>query len=160
MEKEINDQFRPAKYDEFIPLMQKAIKHEYDEYRKHVPQYRVQEMVDNEPDELWNFEGRESFVTEDGKSIIVTVPNGDGSTYLYSVYVDAEQRNKGIGTALINFALKRYKKGISLHVHNKDINAHRLYNRLGFKPYGMGNCNTVFMATKKGLGGKFEWGND
>lgn len=151
--------FREPKYAEFIVLMRKAIAHEYSHYRKHVPQDRVKWMCENEPDELWNFD-HEAYCTEDGKNIVVLVPNKDGSKYLYSVYVDADQRNNGIGTALIKHAMERSPKGVSLHVHSLDKDAYRLYVRLGFKPFGMGACKSIFMATKRGLPGKDELGND
>ena len=152
--------FRQATYEEFKDLMRKAILHEYEHYRTHVPTERREWMRDNQPDFLWNIEGRESVVTEDGKNIVVTFPNGKGSRYLYSVYVDAEQRNHGIGTALINYAKEGAKEGVALHVASSDDAAQRLYKRLGFKPYGMGPCRSIFMATRKGLPGKDEWGND
>lgn len=152
--------FRKPTYGEFVSLMAEALSHEYSEYRKHVPHERVRFMVENEPDDLWNFEGMESEVTEDGKSIIVTVPNSDGSKYIYSVFVDKESRNMGIGTELIKRVLASSPKGCSLHVHNKDLGAQRLYKRLGFKPYGMGLCGSIFFATKKGIAGRFEWGQD
>lgn len=152
--------FRQATYEEFKDLMRKAIMHEYEHYRPHVPMERREWMRDNQPDFLWNIEGRESVVTEDGKNIVVTFPNGRDSRYLYSVYVDAEQRNRGIGTALINYAKEGAKGGIALHVASSDNAAQRLYKRLGFKPYGMGPCRSIFMATRKGLPGKDEWGND
>lgn len=152
--------FRQATYEEFTDLMRKAIMHEYEHYRSHVPMERREWMRDNQPDFLWNIEGRESVVTEDGKNIVVTFPNGKGSRYLYSVYVDAEQRNHGIGTALINYAKEGAKGGVALHVASSDNAAQRLYKRLGFKPHGMGPCRSIFMATRKGLPGKDEWGND
>lgn len=152
--------FREPTYEEFTELMRKALAHEYSNYRPHVPQERVKWMCDNEPDELFNFPGMKSFCTQDGKNIAVTVPNKDGSKYLYSVYVDADQRNNGIGTALIKNVLELSPKGVSLHVHSNDKNAYRLYVKLGFKPFGMGPCRSIFMATKKGLPGKDEWGND
>ena len=148
--------FRQATYEEFTDLMRKAITHEYEHYRPHVPTERREWMRDNQPDFLWNIEGRESVVTEDGKNIVVTFPNGKGSRYLYSVYVDAEQRNHGIGAALINYAKEGAKGGVA----SSDNAAQRLYKRLGFKPYGMGPCRSIFMATRKGLPGKDEWGND
>ena len=150
---------RQPTYEEFTVLMRKALEHEYSHYRKNVPQERVKWMCDNEPDELWNFE-HEAYCTEDGLNIVVMVPNNDGSKYLYSVYVDADQRNNGIGTALIKYAMERSPKGVSLHVHSLDKDAYRLYVRLGFKPFGMNASKSIFMATKKGLPGKDEWGND
>lgn len=151
--------FREPTYEEFTELMRKALAHEYSNYRPHVPQERVKWMCDNEPDDLWNFE-HEAYCTEDGLNIVVMVPNNDGSKYLYSVYVDADQRNNGIGTALIKYAMERSPKGVSLHVHALDKDAYRLYVRLGFKPFGMNASKSIFMATKKGLPGKDEWGND
>ena len=152
--------FRQATYEEFTDLMRKAIMHEYEHYRSHVPIERREWMRDNQPDFLWNIEGRESVVTEDGKNIVVTFPNGKGSRYLYSVYVDAEQRNHGIGTALINYAKEGAKGGVALHVASSDNAAQRLYKRLGFKPHGMGPCRSIFMPTRKALPEKDEWSND
>lgn len=150
---------RKPTYEEFTELMQKALAHEYSNYRPHVPQERVKWMCENEPDDLWE-NGADALCTEDGKNIVVTMPNKDGSKYLYSVFVDAGQRNNGIGTALIRHVLESSPKGVSLHVHSLDKDAYRLYERLGFKPFGMTINKAIFMATKKGLPGKDEWGHD
>ena len=52
--------FRQATYEEFKDLMRKAIMHEYEHYRPHVPTERREWMRDNQPDFLWNIEGRDS----------------------------------------------------------------------------------------------------
>lgn len=152
--------FRKPTYEEFVGMVQKALMHEYDHYRQHVPKEKRQEVIDNIPDYLLE-NGSDSFVTEDGKSICVTMPNSDGTRYLYSVFVDEQQRNQGIGTAMIKRVMGNNPQGVTLHVSMADKDAYRLYTRLGFKPSGTGPCKTIFMATKKGLlGGKYEWGND
>lgn len=150
-------QFREPTYDEFIANIAKAVRHEYENYHKHVPAEEVDQMVSNFPEELWE-EKCAAYCTEDGKSMCVMTPNKDGSQYMYSLFVDEAERNKGIGSALTVHAVNNSPKGVSLHVNTKNEGAQRLYRRLHFKPYGMLMPEReIFMATRPGLGGKENW---
>ena len=151
------DTFREPTHDEFIAVMRKAVRHEYENYHKHVPEGEIYEMSENFPDELWENKCV-AYCTEDGKSMCVMTPNKDGSQYMYSLYVDEGQRNKGIGAALAIHAVNNSPKGVSLHVNAKNEGALRLYRRLYFKPYGMQMPEReIFMATRPRLGGRENW---
>lgn len=52
-----------------------------------------------------------------------------------NIVVSEKYRNKGIATALINFAISKFNdlKNVFLEVNDKNINAVNLYKKLGFK---------------------------
>lgn len=150
-------QFREPTHDEFIANIAKAVRHEYENYHKHVPAEEVEQMVSNFPEELWE-EKCAAYCTEDGKSMCVMTPNKDGSQYIYSLFVDEAERNKGIATTLLLHAIEMSPNGVSLHVNSDNNIAYNLYRKLGFKPYGMQMpMREIFMATRPGLGGKENW---
>lgn len=53
-------------------------------------------------------------------------------SYIDRLYVDPSCQRKGWGTALINFAKRRYPEGVELCTHQANRGARRLYERLGF----------------------------
>jgi ribosomal protein S18 acetylase RimI-like enzyme len=59
-----------------------------------------------------------------------------------AVRVDAELRSKGIGERLIRYAIERARehgcRSVQLTTHNSRANAHRFYDRLGFKSSHLG----------------------
>ena len=149
--------FRSPTHDEFIAVMRKAVRHEYENFHRHVPAEEIEQMAENFPDELWENKCA-AYCTEDGKSMCVMTSNKDGSQYMYSVYVDETQRGQGIGKLLILLAKAKSVKGVSLHVNANNTRVLELYKRLGFKPYGMQMPEReIFMATRPGLGGRENW---
>jgi ribosomal protein S18 acetylase RimI-like enzyme len=148
---------REPEHDEFVKMIATAICHEYENYHKHVLESEVYQMESDFPDELWERKCA-AYCTEDCSGLCVMTPNTDGSQYMYSLFVKEGHRNAGIGTALARHAMERSPKGVSLHVNSDNAGAQALYKRLGFKPYGMQMPEReIFMATKKGLGGKENW---
>ena len=101
-----------------------------------------------------------TYCTEDGKSAVIMTRNHDkfNSQYVSIVFVNEPDRNKGIATALLLHAIEMSPNGVSLHVNADNNIAYNLYRKLGFKPYGMQMpMREIFMATKKGLGGRENW---
>ena len=62
-------QFREPTHDEFIANIAKAVRHEYENYHKHVPAEEVEQMVSNFPDELWE-EKCAAYCTEDSMECV------------------------------------------------------------------------------------------
>ena len=55
------------------------------------------------------------------------------------LYVLPEQQNKGYGTALLRFAISECKATPTLWILENNVNAARLYRRLGFEETGRRN---------------------
>ena len=63
-----------------------------------------------------------------------------------SLIVDFSHRREGVGTSLVEFALKSLPKNISLvllAVDTKNKSAFNLYKKLGFKKYGLLNKASI-----------------
>ncbi len=80
------------------------------------------------------------------------------------LFVDPNSRRLGLGRALMDAAIAKaneLRKSVALDVMTKDVDARRLYARLGFQvigegdhPYGDGRTITaVFLARQLGNGG-------
>ena len=96
----------------------------------------------NDPESVINMKVKQDddffFVAEDKQHIIGTIMIGfDGHRgWLYSLAVHSQHRRKGVGTLLVNEALKKLKKIECLKV-NLQINADnhevvKFYKKLGF----------------------------
>lgn len=95
--------------------------------------------------------------TVDGTQLLVTVQNQDGSSYVYLVYVDENDRGKGYGTALLKKAIEDSPNGLSLHTNKHNVKAQALYKRLGFEEYPSVDDREIFMANRPGIGGNEWW---
>lgn len=148
---------REPTHDEFVEMVALAVRHEYENYHKHVPAAEIFEMATNFPEELWDRHCA-AYCDIYCSAICVMVENMDGSQYMYCLFVKDGHRNDGLGSALTKHALKCSHYKVSLHVNSDNLGAQRLYKRLGFKPYGMQMPEReIFMSTKKGLGGRENW---
>ena len=57
---------------------------------------------------------------------------GLGEECLRHLYVDPEEQNRGVGTALLDVAKERRPTGLALWVFQKNTGARRFYERHGF----------------------------
>jgi GNAT superfamily N-acetyltransferase len=57
---------------------------------------------------------------------------GLGDDCLRHLYVETEEQNRGVGTALLTAAKKRRPAGLRLWVFQKNLGARRFYERHGF----------------------------
>jgi ribosomal protein S18 acetylase RimI-like enzyme len=59
-------------------------------------------------------------------------------SYVDRLYVSPQQQRRGIGTALLQFAMQRSPAGLELHTHQKNTPARIFYERHGFVPVKYG----------------------
>ncbi len=87
-------------------------------------------------------------ITEFGNNSIPEDETQAGEYYIDSIGVKPNYRGKGIGSKLLQFLIAEYipnqKTVLGLLVEEENINAKRLYLKLGFKPVG----KKVFMGKK------------
>ncbi len=98
--------------------------------------------LDQDPKRLKAFKASQVFVYEEGGiSGYLAIDNAEIS----SLFVHANHRGKGIGAALLNFALSKIQDNASLHVVSSNTPAKKLYLKQGFKKV------EVFVAQYNGL---------
>ena len=91
---------------------------------------KINKYVENNiPIEIFDYK----IVKSDNKKIgCLLVTKKDGDTFLDEIYLEAEYRNKGIGTSIIKDILKT-NSTVYLWVYKKNINAISLYKKMNFE---------------------------
>lgn len=152
----IVSRIREATYEEYEPLWYAMARAEASKYpiEEQEAMYRA---FSQGAEKVWS--DRLSAYTIDGKEILLTVPNGDGSAYVYMVYCEPQVRAKGYARAMLAKAALDNDGAVSLHVNNTNKGAYRLYRNMGFIHYPNRAKTEYFMATKPGIGGLHFWGD-
>ncbi|HLK57261.1 MAG TPA: GNAT family N-acetyltransferase, partial [Chthonomonadaceae bacterium] len=76
------------------------------------------------------------------------IPHAPDLTYIEALAVAAEERNRGIGTQLLNSAIAwtraQSRSRLALHVLYSNAGARRLYERMGFQPWSVPPTHRFF----------------
>lgn len=108
-----------------------------------------------EQDKVWNCHLHA--YTHDGQQMLVTVPNSDGSAYIYLAYNPPSLRGTGIATTTMLKCIKDHPQGLSLHTNKDNRVVRGICAHFGFKEYPTKAKDEVFMANKPGIGGEEWW---
>jgi len=104
-------------------------------------------------DELHSFEGHLNFVTRhlvntdqvflaiEGETDKVVGIIAFDSEWINQLYVDVNYQNSGIGSLLLNRALKAIPGPVQLHTFEVNKNAQLFYEKHGFKVIAQGYCD-------------------
>lgn len=115
---------------------------------------KVQEfLADN--DRVWNCHLHA--YTYDGNQMLVTVPNKDGSAYIYLAYNEPTKRGTGLATMVMRKCIADHPQGLSLHTNKNNKLVRVLCKHFGFEEYPTKFPTEVFMANKPGIGGEEWW---
>lgn len=86
-------------------------------------------VKDNVPNQINNYK----LINIDGNIVgCILVENKDNGVIIDELYIEEKYRNNGIGTDLINNVISN-NNTVYLWVYKLNVNAIRLYKRLGFK---------------------------
>lgn len=104
-------------------------------------------------DELHSFDGHLNFVTQhlintdqvflaiEGETDKVVGIIAFDSEWINQLYVDVNYQNSGIGSLLLNRALKAIPGPVQLHTFEVNKNAQLFYEKHGFKVIAQGDCD-------------------
>lgn len=112
-------------------------------------------LADN--DRVWNCHLHA--YTYDGNQMLVTVPNKDGSSYIFLAYIEPTKRGTGLATMVMKKCIADHPEGLSLHTNKENRLVRGLCKHFGFSEYPSRIPDKVFMANKPGIGGE-EWRDD
>ena len=76
------------------------------------------------------------WVAAEGTALLGHLAAHDG--FIEQLYVDPPAQRKGVGSALLEHAMRLFPKGLALYTHQQNHRARALYERFGFRPVAFG----------------------
>lgn len=139
---------REATRDEFMRVMSTLDEDQLVTYYGHASE-----------DNLASFRSRDARVwdnhlhayTHDGNQLLVTIPNADGSAYIYAAYVEPTARGTGIASLAMRKCIEDHPGGLCLHTHVNNRRVRALCRHYGFTEVPCGYPNMVFLTNREGI---------